>query len=590
MRFLGLLFSAILLTFGPWSSAQVLEEATTLESIYEARARALLNTMVRPNEYSVVVSAELNRDKKKLDAYREEVDMRFLPGMPLPGSPDMMPENNVLHEMKASVAVNVVLVDTISADKEEIIKKLLISKLKLDVEGGDSILVSRMKLTEEAAPTPDLLPDFTWRTWALIILLALIALAGLVFWRHQKKSKEKTQDQPSQAPLAFPFEPPKKNGEDEKDKVEDGPSRRELEAKKNEEERRRAELLVAEISKVSDLILSVSSGFPMLACQALSLQIAEGFQEDVTLLCDHLGWDVARRLYPHINYATWSKLGQTLKARASEPTDEQLLQSLVRTYRAVLAKVLEMGGDRDDVNPFSFLFKLTASERDELLAVETESNLALVGLFMSSDQMAEVLQGMPTIKASRIVAEMARLEKLPSQAVDAAAKSLSSRLMKIRNEGNVHAHGPQIVAELLRGLPADLEIEVMDQLQSGHVHEMAKLRKVRLQFADIVLLPRQLVAPAIEKIDAETLTRALTGCDSQFISQMVDFLPVKKGNMILGDLQAQILQVSKLEIGMARRKIVTAVDTQLVERKLNLAELLKDGEGAASAAEESSAA
>jgi len=76
---LGLLLSTLS------AKAQYIEEMGSLESLYEIRARAVLNTILRPTDYTLVVSVELDRDEKKLKEFHDESGVQFLPGMPIDG-------------------------------------------------------------------------------------------------------------------------------------------------------------------------------------------------------------------------------------------------------------------------------------------------------------------------------------------------------------------------------------------------------------------------------------------------------------------------------------------------------------------------
>lgn len=154
-----------LLMFSQISWAQYIEEMGSLENVYEARARSVLNTILRPTDYTLVVAIELDHDEKKLKEFHDEMDVQYLPGMPLMGdAPALGKATNKLHEMKSKTDISVVLSRNVTPETERIIKDLLTSKLHLDATAGDNVTVKRIELPADAPkaePKPDTLPELT---------------------------------------------------------------------------------------------------------------------------------------------------------------------------------------------------------------------------------------------------------------------------------------------------------------------------------------------------------------------------------------------------------------------------------------------
>ncbi len=563
------------------AQSQVLEEAVTLESIYESRARSFLNSLVRPGEYSVAVSAELDRNKKKLDEYREDLDLRFLPGLPLPGSPEMFPETNMLHEMKSVISVHVILDSKVSPEIEEIVKKVLSSKLKLDLEGGDTLNLSRAPLVKEEITKPQILPDFTWKTWVLIVLIAALALAGFLVWltrrREKQEEEEATKDRNQFDPVPHQFLPPLPLMANEDESKEDGDEGENSDSKADKvtaskEPEITPEMIVAETTKVTDLILSAASQYPALTSQALNEMTTSDLVEDVVTLCEHLGWSVSSKLFNQVTHSNWGTLGAKLRTRKGNPGGLELLESLSRSYRMVMGKILELGGEHDDENPFSFLLKISEGERNDLLASESASNLAMIGLFLK-DQMADVMKGLAQENREKILVEMTRLEKLPAEAIRAASESVIRRLRLIQTNATVYMKGSRSVAQILKLLPADMETELVDSLFQNHPDGAVRLKVESVMFPDLISFPREIVSEALEGMETDVMVKALYGANNDFVVGFSENLPTKKANMVMSDVARPVRKPSPLEVGLARREIVKAVEQVMNDKKISLQSL-----------------
>ena len=184
---ISVLLVTMLLTSTTWAQTQFVEEVASLEGIYEARARAVLNTFLRPHDYTIVVSAEIQADEEQIDDIRADMEMRFLPGMPIEAAANLVPGNNKLHEVKSKIDVHLVLNDDISPDKENLLKEVLAAKLHLDKESGDSLTVKRSNLPNlNPDAKVEKLPELSWKMWALIVLISMLTLAGLFYYFNNK--------------------------------------------------------------------------------------------------------------------------------------------------------------------------------------------------------------------------------------------------------------------------------------------------------------------------------------------------------------------------------------------------------------------
>lgn len=558
------LFMMISILFTPVLKAQFVEEQGTLESIYESKARGVLNSLLRPNQYSIVVSAELNRDQKKLDEYREDMEMFFVPGMPLPTASADVPVNNLLHEMKAKVDIRVVIDKTIPAEKEKIIKNALASKLHLDETAGDSIAIDRSDFSApEEQIKPSLLPDFSWKTWALIVILALLALAGLVYWVNKKgmykpNNTEKDSKKPNENNLDVPTA----------DKPEESLPKSTV-----------AKEIFDEIQMVQlrDHAIALITQYPHLAAETMQEYFSSGHEQDVLNFFEVLGWDLSKKLFHTMSPKVWGRIGAMLRVRTEKPTSEQSFSALTNSYQMLLSKYLEIGQGKDEENPFSFLFLASTDERKRLLAQENVTNLAIVSLFCDKEQMAEFFEELDPKMQTDLALQVARLENLPQEMVQRVALQLKTKLQSMQQQPVISAEGPALAAKILRALPPEQEAEVLESLMMKNPGESDSIRQHILYFPDLTYVSSQYVTPVLEGFGVEILRTAFEGLPSPTLNKVLSWVPSKKAYMIQRDIEEKINVPSPIRVAQARREVGVAVENFIKSKGLTLNQAFEGG-------------
>ncbi|RME18448.1 MAG: hypothetical protein D6797_00415 [Bdellovibrio sp.] len=553
------LFSILSLgaAFNAYAQSNYLEETVALESIYEMRARSVLNTFLRPHEYSVVVSAEIQQDPEKLKKYREDLDLRYLPGMPVPIDPQMAPANNVLHELKSRVEVTVVLNSSVSPEKEALIKKVLTSKLHIDESMGDSISIQRANLPSGDTPEkPQLLPELSWKMWALIILLSLLALAGLILVMNRRAQSQ----EPLPASASTNAIPPAPKGSSE-----------ELVEEREEDEFK----IIDRLNKSRDQIYHLAVEYPQICTKALLEYFQEGHEEEVALLFETLGWETSRQLFDTLSPRVWGQVGHIVRERREQPAIDTYERAVSGAYQFLLSKVLEEGTYGDEKNPFQFLFKMPEKDLIRLLEKERPKNIALISLFSSTEQISGLLDHLDSKVQEQVILEASRLRSLPEKVVNSLASSLLSRLKQESTNKELRPDGPSVAANLMKALSPEKEFEIFDHLLKNNPEEAERLRRIRVQFVDIVRYPEEIVSEALEAFDADFLVKVLKGADEEARSIYLSLLPPKKARIVESDLSSSVIHFTPREIAESKRRFVNEVEQVLKRKKISLQEIWK---------------
>ncbi len=549
----------------PLASAQFLEEAVTLESLYESRARAVLNTLLRPNEYSLVVSADLDRDEKRLEAFREDLETQFLPGLPFPPSADLVPGKDRLHKLKNRIELHLVLSNTVPPDKEGVIKSILTSKLHLDSDAGDIITVQRTSLPIEEVSPPSLLPDFSWKTWTLILILGMLGLAGIVFWASRREKKHENRQVFEMNPMDRPIEElaastSAASTPDSQDATASAKALSDAEMEDN-------------IVKIKEQVLSLVIQYPTLSSRAITEHMAAGNEKQVTLFFERLGWESVRPLFREISTSSWRKVGIVVKDRTERPTLSEYHEAMDHCYRLLLAAVLEVEEGKDEVNPFAFVFRLPPVERESILHSESVTNLAIIALHCNPDQLSELFGRLPIEKQNELALATAQMEKLPESAVKATTNSLLTKLKSYKDKAEVPTSGHVVAAELLRALPPEREQEIFGRILAENPDQAHRIRRVHVQFLDLPLLPSNLVGQVLDQFELEALTTALFQAPPDLVQHLLSLLPIKKANMIQSDLRAGVIHPTKSETARVRREIAQRAEALITSEGLDLKEI-----------------
>lgn len=552
--------------------AQYIEEIATLESIYETRARTVLNTVLRPSEYTIVVSAQMDRDEDRLKQYREQMELATLPGLPLSPDPTMTPATNELHSMKSSVNVTLILRDDLPQEKEAVIKSLLSSKLHLDESNGDSLTIQRTRFPEDPKPAPkeqEVLPEFGWRTWALIALVAFMLTAGLIYWASRKGKDQTIENTNNEKSKHERYRPEEDVAEEPRPTAETGGAALLAALPEDEKEELR-------IEELKDRLLLILTQYPYVSNKAVTHLVESEAKNDVLMVFEDLGWDVSKKLFSSLSPRVWGRLGAQVKDNPIKPDRKALKNAYEIFYKAVVARFLETGAREDSENPFAFIESLAPTERETLLMDENVTSFAVLSLYLQPETMADLLSRAKTDLQTGLPAEVARLESLPDSVVKTLVAGLQDKLVRLRASPIHRAEGPAIAARILRSFPAQREEELFHQLVSNNPHEAAKIRRSIVLFTDLPYYPKDILVSCLNLLEVEDLVKALKGVPNEVSQAVLSLLPPRRAQIIDRDLSNASLVVFPRDAADARRQICLKIETLLRARGMSPEEVWDD--------------
>ncbi len=575
MKVLISLAIILMYSFNSYATTYVGEQAT-LESIYEAKARAVLNTILRPKDYSIVISAKINEDQTELEQFREDLEMRFLPGLPIEAQNDLSPATNELHSLKESIDINVILNKDVDTSKEALVRKLLVSKLHLDLDDGDTIniiktlmpgsIVDKKPEKKPEVKQEKVIPKDNRLFYSLLAGLAFLAFCLWLF-RPNRKSKENDNNKAVRPVAAFePYEDSINKTFDNNMNYtfkEEKPEEESSESKEQEaallEQERLKEIRKNYLESIKKESLSLMTEYPNLCVDAISEMVRENKSANIIAFFETIGWDDSRRLMSNLPIKQWGTLGAVLKKREATPTKEQYERALESCHKELVAKVISHGINEDKDNPFSFIFTLPYTQKKELYENEDVANVAIICLFSNSADLQDIFTFLTAERKKDVVLKIAEFQKLSDMEIKMLRNQLVENLNNIKTSGGISANGLEVAAKVLRSLPPVKEQEIFTYIEQTDKGMADQINHFNLQFAKIRGIPLRYQEAIYESMDSDQIAKLIYGLDELTQQFVLNILPKNKARMVSSDLQGHI-SPTKDEVAILRREVVTKIE------------------------------
>jgi len=572
-------------------TAPLREESTQLDHFYQQRVVSILNQLMDPKDYTLVISTTLRNDEAKLKELQVDREKYFLPGLTI-GDPAGNPvANDILLGLKQKAEIQVILADTVPADRDNLVKDILKTKLKLNEESGDTVTVIR-SARKPASITPipaDKLPELSVRMIAFWITVSLLALAGIALWLFKRLEKRKERDrQESEDPQSAKKSAEATDSVGHAHSVDEEAEEKEREKTPEEIEAERDALEMRLAFSKGELTKLVQD-YPGIVCRAAEEFITQGRLPEIVNCMEALGWEQSKHLFKEIDGRVWTRIGAALRERDVDPTAEESFNAVHVFHRFALSFVLERAG-RDTENPFSFIFQLTNSQRIDLLTQETAENIAFIAIYCSGPQMGELLKGLEQDQQNSVLLNITKIKHLPEAIIQESVENLVLRLERIKAEPSVYADGRILAADFMRSLAPAREEELFQNLMNHHPQEAEKIRHVRVMFQDIPYYPQEMVRKIVESFESEDLMKSLVGYDSAFVDAFLALLPSKKALMIQNDLYHMIEFPPASQCAENRRKICSKIEQEFESQRFSVAEFWKQFDQTEEDTEDSSTA
>lgn len=164
------------------------------EQSYESWVQSIVQGLVNGQNATVLIEVGYTQNPERLQTYGELKATQHLPGLPEVMDPHIThPSESPLSALVESRKIKIIFEHALSAAQEKIVGEVLNSKLRINANAGDQLIVS----TLEAAPATETSNPWRDPKNMLYVIAGSLLLAAFLA-RGRKKSEDKTRELPTE--------------------------------------------------------------------------------------------------------------------------------------------------------------------------------------------------------------------------------------------------------------------------------------------------------------------------------------------------------------------------------------------------------
>lgn len=294
--------------------------------------------------------------------------------------------------------------------------------------------------------------------------------------------------------------------------------------------------------------------------------------DKVAILFTILGESLAVKLVKGIHETDIKKIRTRIREMGAVSTlvKKQVVDEF---YLSFLSKKFSEG-DGDSKRPFQFLDGMPDERLLALVEVEEPRIIALALAQVDAEQRGFVLDKLPTENTGRVLMEMGALHEIPLEGVVNIASQLEEKSHFLPRGVDFSRGGGKDVAELLSSMNPAEEAKYLEAIGRESPDLLKEIKKYHLSFDDIFQFPDNLLRDLMNSVELDTISMALKGLDQAIVDRVIENLPQKKQAMF----EPVEGSVSKRDIDMAQKSIVTAARQMEKDGRFSLEDLLGGGE------------
>lgn len=187
--------------------------------------------------------------------------------------------------------------------------------------------------------------------------------------------------------------------------------------------------------------------------------------------------------------------------------------------------------------PFSFLQK---ANPDNLLAYildEHPQTIALIMSHMPSSLSAEVLSGLPADKQIEVVQRIASMEQTSPEVIRVVEKSLESRLSSTFSQHLEKAGGVPKVAQILNICDRMTNKGILEQLDEVQGELAEEIKRLMFVFDDLLKLDDKAIQALLKEVDNSQWAVALKGANEEIKEKVLGNLSQRAADMLREEME-----------------------------------------------------
>ncbi|MFQ5732560.1 MAG: flagellar motor switch protein FliG [Planctomycetaceae bacterium] len=270
-------------------------------------------------------------------------------------------------------------------------------------------------------------------------------------------------------------------------------------------DRRRARASTDDVEKAAILLLSLDKP---IAAEVLS-QLPRPMVEQLTLRIAQLD-RVPKAKQAEVFTEFQERIGdQTTIGRGGLDFANELLEHSLGSEGA--SSILENVRQTIDSVPFGFLQKADADNLLTFINEEHPQTIALIMSHLPPHMSAEVLGGLPADKQLEVIRRIAAMEQTSPEVVRDVEASLEHRMRSMFGQQMEKAGGVHAVAQILNVTDRMTNKGILENLEEDDAELVEEIRRLMFVFDDLLKLDDRAIQKMLKEVDNSQWATALKG-------------------------------------------------------------------------------
>lgn len=223
--------------------------------------------------------------------------------------------------------------------------------------------------------------------------------------------------------------------------------------------------------------------------------------------------------------------------------------------------------------PFAFLKKAESSNLLTFIRDEHPQTIALVLTHLEPKQAAEVLAGLPAEKQLEVVRRIASMEHTNPEIVKEVEKGLEGRLAATVMQKYEKTGGHEAVASILNLADRSTEKSILESLEEEEPELVENIRRLMFVFEDLILVNDKGIQQVLKEVDNDSLALGLKTASDDLKDKIFRNMSERASTLIREDME-YMGPVRLSDVEKAQQKIV-----DIVRRLEETGEVIIQGRG-----------
>jgi len=322
---------------------------------------------------------------------------------------------------------------------------------------------------------------------------------------------------------------------------------------------------VADSEKLKSNIVTSSVGRPDLLTAVIRDMMADEAQKSkLQTALSQFGpslLNVARESLAEGDYKVLHQMVVEAPAKNLSETLEALtyLQNQMQIKQFTVSK-------KENQNPFVFLEKLSEPQLYLLMKDEPAGIVAIILSQLNASQSGSLMRNLPSMQQGEVALELAKLQRLTSDAYLSVARELATKASKIPAINNVQMAGTDLLLDIFDNLDEGAEHQISEFIKVMNVELYRDLASQRVSFAALDTLDERVLRSIMRDIPGEEMALALKNAPQHITDRFLSVLP-SKAKTILQEHINGMESVSPADEQKIRRRITRLVREYLRVQK-----------------------